>query len=194
MGFVPSKGGKDVAGILKAAARGEMKLVWLLGADEINTSNLAKSFVIYQGHHGDAGAAAADVILPGAAYTEKDSLYVNFEGRVQMARRATFPPGEAKEDWAIIRALSEHVGKTLPFDTSAALRDALTAAVPSFAAVDEILPSKWGKFGRSGKLLDEAVSAGLNQFHMSCAISRSSETMAACHQSIQSDTPSLAAE
>ena len=77
-----------MAGILKAAAKGEMKLVWLLGADEIDTSAFANSFVIYQGHHGDAGAAAADVILPGAAYTEKDGLYVNFEGRVQMARRA----------------------------------------------------------------------------------------------------------
>ena len=148
MGFVPGKGGKDVAGILKAAAKGEMKLVWLLGADEIDTSAFANSFVIYQGHHGDAGAAAADVILPGAAYTEKDGLYVNFEGRVQMARRATFPPGEAKEDWAIIRAVSEHLNKTLPFDSAAALRKELITAVPSFAVVDELLPSKWAKFGR----------------------------------------------
>ena len=194
MGFVPGKGGKDVAGILKAAAKGEMKLVWLLGADEIDTSAFANSFVIYQGHHGDAGAAAADVILPGAAYTEKDGLYVNFEGRVQMARRATFPPGEAKEDWAIIRAVSEHLNKTLPFDSAAALRDELITAVPSFAVVDEVLPSKWAKFGRIGKLSDEPVSSSLNQFHMTCAISRSSETMAACHQSIQSASPNLAAE
>ena len=194
MGFVPGKGGKDVAGILKAAAKGEMKLVWLLGADEIDTSAFANSFVIYQGHHGDAGAAAADVILPGAAYTEKDGLYVNFEGRVQMARRATFPPGEAKEDWAIIRAVSEHLNKTLPFDSADALRDELITAVPSFAVVDEVLPSKWGKFGRIGKLSDEPVSSSFNQFHMTCAISRSSETMAACHQSIQSASPSLAAE
>ena len=194
IGFVPGKSGKDVASILKAAAKGDMKLIWLLGADEIDTSALANSFVIYQGHHGDAGAAAADVVLPGAAYTEKDGLYVNFEGRVQMARRATFPPGEAKEDWAIIRAISEHLGKPLPFDTAADLRDDLIAATSSFAALDEILPSKWGKFGRVGKLLDEPVSASLNQFHMTCAISRASETMAECHQSIQSDRPSLAAE
>ena len=183
-----------MAGILKTAAKGEMKLVWLLGADEIDTSAFANSFVIYQGHHGDAGAAAADVILPGAAYTEKDGLYVNFEGRVQMARRATFPPGEAKEDWAIIRAVSEHLNKTLPFDSAAALRNELIKAVPSFAVVDEVLPSKWAKFGRIGKLSDEPVSSSLNQFHMTCAISRSSETMAACHQSSQSASPSLAAE
>ena len=171
-----------------------MKLIWLLGADEIDTSTFANSFVIYQGHHGDAGAATADVILPGAAYTEKDGLYVNFEGRVQMAHRATFPPGEAKEDWAIIRAVSEHVGKTLPFDTVADLRDGMIAASPIFATLDEVIPSKWSKFGRVGKLSDEPVSASLDQFHMTCAISRASETMAACHQSIKSDSPSLAAE
>ena len=157
-------------------------------------SALSDSFVIYQGHHGDAGAAAADVILPGAAYTEKDGLYVNFEGRVQMARRATFPPGEAKEDWAIIRALSELLNKTLPFDNVGAVREALMAAVPTFQTLDEIVPAKWGKFGRTGKLSEEVVSAGLSQFHMTCAVSRSSETMAACHQAVQAGGASLAAE
>ena len=194
IGFVPGKGGKDVAAMLKAANKGEMKLVWLLGADELDMSALSDSFVIYQGHHGDAGAAAADVILPGAAYTEKDGLYVNFEGRVQMARRATFPPGEAKEDWAIIRALSERLNKTLPFDNVGAVREGLMAAAPSFQTLDEIVPAKWTKFGRAGKLSEEKVSAGLSQFHMTCAVSRSSETMAACHQAVQAGNASLAAE
>ena len=194
IGFVPGKGGKDVAAMLKAAAKGEMELVWLLGADELDMSALSDSFVIYQGHHGDAGATAADVILPGAAYTEKDGLYVNFEGRVQMARRATFPPGEAKEDWAIIRALSERLNKTLPFDNVGAVREGLMAAAPSFQTLDEIVPAKWAKFGRAGKLSKEKVSAGLSQFHMTCAVSRSSETMAACHQAVQAGNASLAAE
>ena len=119
---------------------------------------------------------------------------MNLEVGLQMARRATFPPGEAKEDWAIVRAVSEYLNKTLPFDSAAALRDELISAVPSFAVLDEVLPSKWAKFGRIGKLSDEPVSSSLNQFHMTCAISRSSETMAACHQSIQSASPSLAAE
>ena len=101
------KGGRDVAGILDGASKGEIDFVYLLGADEIDMTKLGKAFVVYQGTHGDAGAHRADVVLPGAAYTEKDGLYVNFEGRVQRAERAAFPPGDAKEDWAILRALSD---------------------------------------------------------------------------------------
>ena len=94
---------------------------------------LGRAFVVYQGTHGDAGAHRADVILPGAAYTEKDGLYVNFEGRVQLAKRATFPPGEAKEDWAILRALSDVAGQTLPYDDIEALRAAMSKDAPHFA-------------------------------------------------------------
>ncbi len=94
----------------------------LLGADEIDTSALGRAFVVYIGSHGDAGANRADVILPGAAYTEKSGIYVNTEGRVQIASRATFPKGEAKEDWAILRALSEHLGVKLPYDSLEQLR------------------------------------------------------------------------
>ena len=104
MGFVPGKGGKDVAGILKEL-KGAIDFVWLLGADELDTAKLENAFVVYQGHHGDKGAQCADVVLPGAAWAEKDGLYVNFEGRPQMARRVTFPPGDAREDWAIIKYL-----------------------------------------------------------------------------------------
>ena len=88
-------------------------MLYLLGADEIDTDDLGSAFVVYQGHHGDRGAARADVILPGAAYTEKDGIYVNTEGRVQLGRRATFPPGDAREDWKIIRALSAAMGQPL---------------------------------------------------------------------------------
>ena len=114
LGLVPGKGGSDVEGILKAAGKGEIKAVYLLGADEIDTDRLGDAFVIYQGHHGDRGAARADVILPGAAYTEKDGVYVNTEGRPQRAKRAIFPPGEAQGGLEILRALSEALGRTLP--------------------------------------------------------------------------------
>ena len=114
LGFLPGEGGADVAGMLEGASKGEIKLVYLLGADEIDTQRLGDSFVIYQGHHGDRGAHRADVILPGAAYTEKDGLYVNMEGRVQMGLRASFPPGEAREDWAILRALQRKSARHFP--------------------------------------------------------------------------------
>ena len=101
---------------------GTLDVLFLLGADEIKAPE--GTFVVYIGTHGDRGAHRADVILPGAAYTEKSGIYVNTEGRVQMANRAAFPPGEAREDWAIIRALSEALGKKLPYDSLAALRQA----------------------------------------------------------------------
>ena len=100
-------GGMTTRQILDAAKSGELDILFLLGADEIDTTALGSTFVVYQGTHGDAGAHRADVILAGAAYTEKHVTYVNTEGRAQMTQRASFPPGEAREDWAIFRALSE---------------------------------------------------------------------------------------
>ena len=194
MGFVPGKGGKDVPAILDAAAKGDMDFVWLLGADELDTTKLDTAFVVYQGHHGDKGAQCADVVLPGAAWAEKDGVYVNFEGRVQMARRAAFPPGDAREDWAILRAFSETINKTLSFDSLNELREQMIAAVPVFASLDEIQPAKWAKFGRAAKLRSEPVEVGLNEFYMTCAISRASETMAECYQAVQADKSAVAAE
>ena len=194
MGFVPGKGGKDVAGILDGAAKGAIDFVWLLGADELDTARLENAFVVYQGHHGDKGAQCADVVLPGAAWAEKDGLYVNFEGRPQMARRAAFPPGDAREDWAIIRAFSERINKTLSFDSLAELREEMVAAVPVFARLDEVQPAKWGKFGKAGKLKAEPLEAGLKAFYMTCAISRASETMAECYSETKADKPVMAAE
>ena len=127
-------------------------MVYLLGADEIAADRLGDAFVIYQGHHGDRGAARADVILPGAAYTEKDAIYVNTEGRPQRAARAIFPPGEAKEDWRILRALSEALGHTVPLNTLGQVRARLAELAPQLAQPGHIQPATWKSFGRQGKL------------------------------------------
>ena len=138
LGFLPGKGGLDTAGILKAAQSGKVEIVFLLGADEIDMADLGKAFVVYIGTHGDAGAHRADVILPGAAYTEKSAIYVNTEGRPQMADRAVFPPGDAREDWAILRALSAELGVPLEYDSLAELRSAMFAEYRHLAMIDEI--------------------------------------------------------
>ena len=188
MGFVPGRGGMDVAGMAAAAKAGSLDVLWALGADEINYSDFESSFVIYQGHHGDAGAHHADIVLPGAAYTEKDGIYLNTEGRVQYANRAAFPPGEAREDWAIIRAVSGAVGKSIGMDSLAELRDALCEAVPHFAMPDQVGAAKWVKFGGRAKLSSQPVTNAIENFYMTCAISRASETMAECRRARQADT------
>ena len=164
----------------KAARAGKLDLLWLLGADEIDFDAFSSSFIVYQGHHGDAGAHHADLVLPGAAYTEKDGIYVNTEGRVQYSNRAAFPPGEAREDWAIIRAVSGAIGKSIGFDSLIELRHSLCSAHPHFADVDQITPAKWSPFGGRAKLSAEPVSYAFRNFYMTCAISRASETMAEC--------------
>ena len=151
LALVPGPAGRDVGGILAGAEGGAIDLVYLLGVDEIDTGRLGRAFVVYQGHHGDAGAMRADVILPGAAYTEKDATYVNTEGRAQRAARAVFPPGDAREDWRILRALSEVLGRTLPYDDLDAVRARLVAANPVFGAIGRVVPAVWDDFGASGR-------------------------------------------
>ncbi len=180
LGFVPGQGGRDTAGILDGAAKGDIEAVYLLGADEIDTAKLGKAFVIYQGHHGDAGAMRADVVLPGAAYTEKNGTYVNTEGRAQLGNIATFPPGEAKEDWTIVRALSAVLGKTLPFDSLTQVRRRLAEIAPAFGALDRVLPAVWGPFGGEGQTGSAPFSRRIDNFYMTDSISRASETMAEC--------------
>lgn len=180
LGLVPGDAGRDVAGILDGAASGEIEFVYLLGADEINMSKLKNAFVVYQGHHGDAGAHAADVILPGAAYTEKDGTYVNTEGRVQRGRRATFPPGDAREDWTILRALSDVLGKTLPYDNIGELRAKMVQQAPALGQIDIVSPSSWGDFGVLGEMAEMPFKSPVDNFYMTDPISRVSETMAAC--------------
>ncbi|MEO5338389.1 MAG: NADH-quinone oxidoreductase subunit NuoG [Magnetospirillum sp. WYHS-4] len=180
LGFVPGPGGLGTEGILKGAESGAVEAVYLLNADEIDMARLKKAFVIYQGHHGDAGAAAADVILPGAAHTEKDATYVNTEGRPQRTRRALFPPGEAREDWAVLRALSDALGHGVAGDTVGEVRQRLADANPVFAATGRAIPAAWGDFGTAGALGAEPFQPAVANFYMTDPISRCSPTMASC--------------
>ncbi len=184
LGFVPQGGGLDTVGMVAAAASGELDLMVLLGNDSIDMHALGKTSVVYIGTHGDAGAHRADVILPAAAYTEKSATYVNTEGRVQMTERAAFPPGEAREDWAILRALSDVLGVRLPFDTLAELRAALYAAYPHFMRIDQIAPGTPDDVAalasRAGKVGGEPFKNAIDDFYLTNPIARASAVMAEC--------------
>jgi NADH-quinone oxidoreductase subunit G len=187
LGFLPGEGSMDA----KAMLSGGADLLWLLGVDDAAVRNIpAQTFVVYQGHHGDAGAARADIILPGAAYTEKDGLYVNTEGRVQQAYIAVKPPGDAREDWRILRAISAYIGHALPYDTLEQLRAHLKAAYPvfaeefhRFAGNDQAGPAT------AGALSSDAFAPLLPNYYQTDVISRSSPTMAAC---VAAHNPALA--
>ncbi|HEV2336055.1 MAG TPA: NADH-quinone oxidoreductase subunit NuoG [Stellaceae bacterium] len=180
IGLLPGPGGKDVAGILAGCRSGSIEILYLLGADELDLTDTGSAFVIYQGHHGDRGAARGDVVLPGAAYTEKDATYVNTEGRVQLGRRAVFPPGDAREDWAILRALSGALGRPLPFDSLGELRAAMRAAHPLLGAFDQVVPAAWGSFGEAGAVDPAPFRYPIADFYHTDPISRASPTMAEC--------------
>jgi NADH-quinone oxidoreductase subunit G len=187
LGFVPGPNGRDVAGIIDGAQKGEIDFIYLLGADELPLESMGRPFVVYHGSHGDAGAAYADVILPGAAFTEKDGLYANFEGRVQEAPRAVFPPGEAKEDWAIIRALSSELKHPLPYDTQAALRRTLIAELPQYGKLGTLPrhegadPKVWGALGAAGPFdIDVPVGHAISDYYLTNPIARASKVMAEC--------------
>ncbi len=178
LGFTPGQGGLDALAMAKG---GGLDLLFNLGADEIEIEPGA--FVVYIGTHGDRGAHRADVILPGAAYTEKTGTYVNTEGRPQFAERATFPPGDAREDWAILRALSEAIGAKLPFDSLSQLRAALNAAHPHLAGVDEVAPAAadFAALAGVGGALDKApLVSSIADFYLTNPIARASKTMAEC--------------
>jgi NADH-quinone oxidoreductase subunit G len=177
MGFIPGEGGLDAAAM---TAPGALDVLFLLGADEIDAS-ASTAFRVYLGSHGDRGAHGADVVLPGAAYTEKPGLYVNTEGRVQMAERAVFPKGDAKEDWAVIRALSERVGRTLPYDTLDQLRSRLMADHPTFGRIDYLPPMAAfdvRSLGVKGDLGDAAFVSAVANPYLNNPIARASATMA----------------
>ncbi|WP_428392168.1 NADH-quinone oxidoreductase subunit NuoG [Lichenicoccus sp.] len=180
LGFVPSPGARSVAGMMS----GGVKVLWLLGADEFHPARIGPdTFVIYQGHHGDASAVHADVILPGAAYTEKPGTYINTEGRVQRAFRAVFPPGEAKEDWRILRAVSEVIGRKLPYDSLEAVRERLEQVNPVFARTS--LPrfgvrDFTGPAGDLRALGSAPLVSTMGDYYQTNAISRASMTMAEC--------------
>jgi NADH-quinone oxidoreductase subunit G len=179
IGFVPGQAGKSATDMAKAGA---LEVVFLLGADEIDIAPGA--FTVYIGTHGDRGAHRADVILPGAAYTEKSGIYVNTEGRVQMAGRAAFPPGDAREDWAILRALSDVLGHKLPYDSLGALRSALTKAHPHMARIDQITPGNAAdieKLAARGGTPDKAPFwSSVTDFYLTNPIARASAIMGEC--------------
>jgi NADH-quinone oxidoreductase subunit G len=195
LGFVPGEGGKTAGEMVQPGA---LDVLFLLGADEIDASK-SNAFTIYLGTHGDAGAHAADVILPGAAYTEKNGLYVNTEGRVQMGLRAVFPKGEAREDWAILRALSERLGAKLPYDSLDQLRAKLFAEHPSFGQIDlapgSLGPAKidFAGLGAKGDLDEAPFASPIKAFYLSNPIARASVTMAEC-QSLAAGAAKIAAE
>ncbi len=184
MGFLPGKEGKSAREMAAMARAGALDTLLLLGADELDLAPFTDTFTIYVGSHGDAGAHAADVILPGAAYTEKDGIYVNTEGRVQLARRAVFPRGEAKEDWAIFRALSGRMGRPLPYDSLEALRATLMADHPSFAAMDyapgaaSAAAFDLDRVGMAGPLDAEPFESPVKNFYLTNPIARASQVMA----------------
>jgi NADH-quinone oxidoreductase subunit G len=184
LGFLPGESGRDLAGILAGASAGAIDVVYLLGADEIDMAALGDAFVIYQGHHGDRGAARADVVLPGAAYTEKNATWVNTEGRVQRGRLAIQPPGDAREDWKILRALSEALGHRLPYDTLDQVRARMVEVNGMFAHVREVVPSAWTAFGEAGATEATPFAYPIENYYITDPISRASATMAACTEEI----------
>jgi NADH-quinone oxidoreductase subunit G len=190
LGFVQ---GLDMAAMLAGGA----EALWLLGADGFDAARIpAGAFVVYQGHHGEAAAARADVILPGAAYTEKEGSYANTEGRVQRGRMAVPPPGEAREDWKIIRAASEVLGVALPFDSLEALRAEMAAAHPVFARLDQgPLPGCTDDGGPApAPVTDAPFAVPVENYWQVDPITRASETMAACAATYLNPRPLLAAE
>jgi NADH-quinone oxidoreductase subunit G len=190
---VPGGGGLRAA---EMAAFGALDVLFLLGADEIEVA--AGAFVVYIGTHGDRGAHRADVILPGAAYPEKSGIYVNTEGRVQMANRASFPPGDAREDWAIIRALSDHLSQRLPYDSLAQLRRAIFSAHPHLARLGTIEPGNADdirKLASLGGAPDKApFRRAIADFFFTNPIARASAVMAECSSLARGGVALTAAE
>jgi len=181
LGFLPGPRGKGLAAMLG----GGVDLLWLLGADELDAARIGPdTFVVYQGHHGDRGAARADVILPGAAYTEKHGTYVNTEGRVQRAAQCLYPPGQAREDWKILRAFSELVGRQLPYDELEGVRARLVEVNGVFARIGELprlaCTDRTGPSGDAAALTLEPFRPAVTNYYQTDPISRASPTMAAC--------------
>jgi len=179
-------------GGIKKLATAKPGLVFFLGADEVDYGLFADSFKVYVGHHGDNGAHHADVILPGAAYSEKSGTYVNLEGRVQRGERAVFPPGDAREDWAIFRALSDVLGQRLPFDSLDALRAEMAKAVPALG-VEGLADYGWSEPSLSADVSGKIADYPIKDFYLSNAICRASETMQKCSAELVHGTQFLEA-
>lgn len=183
LGLTPGDKGLATQDMLRGAKDGKIKALFLLGADEVDLTPLhGKEFIVYVGHHGDAGAHGADVILPGAAYTEKDATYVNTEGRVQQTQAAIAPPGEAQEDWQILSRLCAQFGMKKSPQTLEEVRNRMQNVNPVFNNSDVLHPSAWGDFGQRIPLNRSPFPAWKKNFFLDNAIARSSQTMAQCAQ------------
>jgi NADH-quinone oxidoreductase subunit G len=192
LGFVPGPGGRSAIEMPRA---GVLQIAFLLGADEVDVAPGA--FVVYIGTHGDRGAHRADVILPGAAYPEKSGIYVNTEGRVQIANRASFPPGDAREDWAILRALSDILGHKLPYDSLSQLRASMFKAHPHLQRIEAIEPGDRASLEKLAAYKQPANSAPfrspISDFYLTNPIARASAVMAECSVLAAKSTPALTA-
>jgi len=182
------------SGGIAAVADATPKLVFLLGADEVAGDRFAHATKVYVGHHGDKGAAQADIILPAASYAEKSGTYVNLEGRVQRGDRAVFPPGDAREDWAIFRALSDVLGHTLPFDTLDQLRARMVADVPALGHIGELARFDWAVPQVDASTASGPVTYPIEDFYLTNAIARASDTMHRCSEELVHGTYAEAAE
>ena len=183
VGFVPNSNTNIISNIINGVSSGEIEVLYLLGADEVEISPSESSFIIYQGHHGDRGAQIADVILPGAAYTEKNATYVNTEGRVQRTNIAVFPPGIAKEDWLIIKELSRYLKINMQYDSLDCIRDKLSRLGEQFREenIGNLVPNKWTSIDESISLEKDSVFINKDfNFYMTNPISRASIIMADC--------------
>ncbi len=181
---LPGDGGLNTRGMIAAAGKGALDVMVLAGADEIDMQALGKTFVVYIGTHGDAGAHRADVILPGAAYSEKSATFVNTEGRAQMTNRAAFPPGDARDDWAIVRALSQQMDSALPWSNVDGLRAAMHKIAPQLAELDVVHRADAAALSELGQgegpTSKDGFRSPVTDFYMTNPIARASKTMAEC--------------
>jgi NADH-quinone oxidoreductase subunit G len=199
VGFVPSQTGYNTDKILTACQQREIQLVYLLGIDKIPKEKFEEAFIIYQGHHGDIGAAGADIILPGCAYTEKTATYVNTEGRAQRGLQAVSPPGEAKEDWKIITALSHALEeklnslqqKPLSYISLEDIQQDLEKCHPAFQHLFQIVKTPWHPLPHypSGTLSQNLLTTIIDNFYVTNTICRHSLTMLACVREIMLGHP-----
>jgi NADH-quinone oxidoreductase subunit G len=180
LGFCPKGKSKSAHQMLKSAAKGDIKVLFLLGADEVDVSDLNDTFIVYIGHHGDKNAPHANVVLPGAAYTEKDAIYINMEGRAQFARAAVQPPYQALPDWQIISLLTQHLGYTFGYHDLAGLRHHMSRDIQAIGSIGKITKSDITHSDEHKALSTEPIHKVPINFYMTDPISRSSPTMAKC--------------
>jgi NADH-quinone oxidoreductase subunit G len=189
LGLMAPRAGESLDTLLSQAQKGKFRAVYLLGADDIDTRKLQNTFVIYQGHHGDKGAGVADIIFPSAAYTEKDGLYLNCEGRLQRSFRAIPAPGDAREDWRILKNLLESLGHAIPEENEEDVRRSLETQYPHLQTIfqkpdcsDDFETKKTPAAPLAPTFRQEALRSPIENFYQTDSITRNSPLMARCTQ------------